>query len=408
MRVIYHCYGGTHSSVVAASIHVGKLPNDALPSASDLEGLPLFDKATRDDMGVVHRVGSDELGNEIFCLGRRNGALDVIGAIISISELSGEPSPLFVNTIPCVNTLMRVGGYLSREAGLTRIGRRLVVKGTLKAYWSLVNLVKQVKSQLRTTLSTCGDMACRHEPEKGSPAEDMGVNHGLEAMPCHGTTARNTTIYLAKAYSLLPVLAEGVRSECIKFGASAFKPGESISRCNGFTSCAGHDVFAGGISLPSCRNRFVSPELETLIRRWLESVKGGPGIARMSPDAWVYYVSKRTDVVSKAVRSWCALTGNGLIRLVDLGGVDQGAMPGLARVLALWFSGKHKGDRRFAIVEKRRNGIYMSFLNAQGRSVTSSIAWVFLTMAVKDTIRRRFAVLRDLVNETENGCGQAT
>lgn len=377
MRVVYHCYGGTHSSVVAASIHVGKLPDDALPSASDLEGLPLFDKATRDDMGIIHRIGSDESGNEIFCLGRRNGALDVIGAIISVSELSGNPSPLFVNTIPCVNNLMRIGGYLSREAGLIRLGRRLVVKGTLKAYWSLVDLVKQVKSQLHTALATGGDITRCYElykPSERSSVMDMDTNGGLEAVFFNGTVRRNTTmigrsttIYVAKAYSFLPVLAETV-----------------------------------------CRNRFVFPELETLIKRWLESVESGPRFVPIGPDAWAYYVSKQTDVVSKAIRSWCAVTGNGFFRLVDLGTTDQGTMPGLARLLAFWVSTRDKGGRPFAILEKPRSSIFMSFLNAQGRSMTSSIAQVFLTMAVKDTIRKRLAALRDLINEAEDGFGGMT
>jgi hypothetical protein len=34
MKIIYHCYGGTHSSVIAAAIHLGLLPEDRVPGGN--------------------------------------------------------------------------------------------------------------------------------------------------------------------------------------------------------------------------------------------------------------------------------------------------------------------------------------------------------------------------------------
>ena len=44
MIIIYRCYGGTHSSVMAASIHLELLPGDRKPAGKELLALPYFDR----------------------------------------------------------------------------------------------------------------------------------------------------------------------------------------------------------------------------------------------------------------------------------------------------------------------------------------------------------------------------
>ncbi len=45
--VIYHDVGGSHSSCVAANIHVKNLPSNTTPTKEDLLKLPTFDKITK-------------------------------------------------------------------------------------------------------------------------------------------------------------------------------------------------------------------------------------------------------------------------------------------------------------------------------------------------------------------------
>jgi hypothetical protein len=35
MVIIYNCYGGTHSSILASAIHLKKLPIDRIPSKQE-------------------------------------------------------------------------------------------------------------------------------------------------------------------------------------------------------------------------------------------------------------------------------------------------------------------------------------------------------------------------------------
>ena len=44
MKIIYHCYGGSHSSVIAAALHLGLLAKDRIPNETELMAIPYFDK----------------------------------------------------------------------------------------------------------------------------------------------------------------------------------------------------------------------------------------------------------------------------------------------------------------------------------------------------------------------------
>ncbi|MEW6244747.1 MAG: DUF3189 family protein [Bacillota bacterium] len=150
MNVIYHCYGGTHSSVVAASIHVGLLPDDRLPEDDQLVSLPLFDKLTSADAGKTIFVGEDERGHRVYCLGRRHSFRRIKQALVGLERIyaPGSVRTLFVNTMRYVNVSMRTGGFLSRRLGNVKVGRAVVLRGTKAAFRGLSGLVKRVKANL--------------------------------------------------------------------------------------------------------------------------------------------------------------------------------------------------------------------------------------------------------------------
>lgn len=150
LRIVYTCYGGTHSSTVAAAIHLGTLPRDKVPTPKQLMATPLFDTVESSDRGRLIRAGTDGRGNEVYVLGRGKESADVIyNIIVSAWTLVGNhtvPLELY-DTLPCVNVLMRIGGYLSRGAGRVSIGRPIVILGTRLAYPRLVGLVERVEKR---------------------------------------------------------------------------------------------------------------------------------------------------------------------------------------------------------------------------------------------------------------------
>ena len=46
MKIIYHCFGGSHSSVSAAALHLGLLDRQRTPTEEELVRIPYYDKTT--------------------------------------------------------------------------------------------------------------------------------------------------------------------------------------------------------------------------------------------------------------------------------------------------------------------------------------------------------------------------
>lgn len=149
MKIFYYCYGGAHSSVVAASIHLGMLPSDRFPSAKEIESLPHFDKTDSCEIGTPFFMGVDEYETEIFITGMTNERQLVKKTIYSFLRHSGidESDLMMIDALKYVNFKTRIGGFLSRRMGLVALGRPLAIKGILEKYTDFLLLVKQTKQK---------------------------------------------------------------------------------------------------------------------------------------------------------------------------------------------------------------------------------------------------------------------
>lgn len=151
LHIIYHCVGGAHSSPTAAAIHLNMLPMDYIPRKEDLLYIPFYDTLKKTDRGKIVYRGTDERGNKIYTLSRQFVPHLVIPAIQDTWNILGgnEKDLLLVDTVPCVNWLMRIGGFSSRRLNWVRFGRPIVTRGTLSTYPNLVNIVKKTKKMIR-------------------------------------------------------------------------------------------------------------------------------------------------------------------------------------------------------------------------------------------------------------------
>ncbi|MDI9448851.1 MAG: DUF3189 family protein [Pelotomaculaceae bacterium] len=150
MKIIYHCYGGAHSSVTAAAIHLGLLPENRVPTRAEFCAVPLYDRQEADEHGHFFFMGKDQAGHEVFLTARRSrpGVLENI--FTGLAEIFGIPEDDYylVNVMGEVNLTMKLGGFLSRRWGAVRVGRPIVAMGTQAAYLQLVKLVQRVKSEV--------------------------------------------------------------------------------------------------------------------------------------------------------------------------------------------------------------------------------------------------------------------
>ncbi|HEX3016104.1 MAG TPA: DUF3189 family protein [Desulfobacteria bacterium] len=150
MKIIYNCYGGSHSSVTSAAIHLG-LVGDRVPCARDLCRLPNYDAQVRKDHGTLRLMGTDEFQNQVYVVGRRSMGKPVSRAMAGLAEIFGIPKQDFmlVDPMPFVNLAMMIGGYTSRRLGLIPLGRPIVCWGTRLAFPRLRKLVAGVKKKLQ-------------------------------------------------------------------------------------------------------------------------------------------------------------------------------------------------------------------------------------------------------------------
>lgn len=150
LYIVYHDVGGTHSTVIAASIHLHRLPVDHIPTQSEILDIPLFDRLEKKDVGRLIYHGNDEYDNPIYTISRQSSAHLIVNTLETVLSMVGKNNQeiLCVDTSPTVNTLMRIGGGSSRRLGLVSFGRPIVTYGTLKAYPKIINLVNKTKLKI--------------------------------------------------------------------------------------------------------------------------------------------------------------------------------------------------------------------------------------------------------------------
>lgn len=159
MKIIYHCFGGSHSSVTAAALHLGLIDKHRPPTMDELMSLPYYDKTTNDDFGSIRFMGVDEYGNEVYVMGKKSMSDRLTQILNGVAEILGVADQvLAVNAMDRVNISMKLGGFTSRRMGLPLLGRPVVGRGTMKAFFQLVNLVEITRLKALGTNRDAGDI----------------------------------------------------------------------------------------------------------------------------------------------------------------------------------------------------------------------------------------------------------
>lgn len=151
MRVLfYHCYGGAHTSITCASIHLNYLPHDRIPETYEFKAIPFYDKMDNKELGTPIYMGRDELGWDVYAVGMKDGKSVVIPAIKSYLNASGisQREVLFVSALVQLHPMTAIGGITSRKLGIPFIGRPMTIWGIRRNYPLLVDLVTRVKQTL--------------------------------------------------------------------------------------------------------------------------------------------------------------------------------------------------------------------------------------------------------------------
>ena len=147
MVIIYNCYGGTHSSILASAIHLKKLPMNRIPTHEEILNIEYFNKLTYKDMGRLVFHGSDDEGNRIFTIGRGTSRALIPAmrnlAIALCRDKGIDEHFMFINCSPTVHPLMTMGGFFSRALHIDFIGVPLLTAGAQRTYYNITKLVEK-------------------------------------------------------------------------------------------------------------------------------------------------------------------------------------------------------------------------------------------------------------------------
>ncbi|MDN5293302.1 MAG: hypothetical protein PWQ31_607 [Eubacteriales bacterium] len=156
MKIIYCCYSGVHTSLIAAALHSGEL-SDATLSWSALASLPFFNRPGPELLGCPLFVGKSSEGHEVYSLGLgfdRELMQRAMESFLKVWRIS-EREVFVVDATRVVNHLTRAGTFLTTVCGWQLPGGLLFWAGLRQSWPALARLVAETREKARQlTLST--------------------------------------------------------------------------------------------------------------------------------------------------------------------------------------------------------------------------------------------------------------
>ena len=150
MIYIYNDYGGTHTTSLAAALHLQIIPPSSFPlSKEEILAVPYFNKLTKQDFGKLIFHGKDQEGNLVYTIGRKSQELVVTSleslGLMLFEYFKVEERLIFSNTSPTVPKVMSVGGFFSRGLKINSIGVPLLIRGAKQCVMNIYDLVENTK-----------------------------------------------------------------------------------------------------------------------------------------------------------------------------------------------------------------------------------------------------------------------
>lgn len=154
MIFIYHDFGGTHTTSMAAAYHLKKLPGNRRLRKDEVLNIKYFNKLTKHDAGKLIFHGKDDKNNLVYTLGRRKNkyvskSLEELATLLQ-QEFNLEEKVIISNTSPTVPIIMTIGGFLAKGINMNSLGTPLLVFGAKQCCFQIKDLVLYTKKMSRS------------------------------------------------------------------------------------------------------------------------------------------------------------------------------------------------------------------------------------------------------------------
>jgi len=151
MKIFYLCPTGLHTGLVAAGIHLGRIPADKPPAGEEMSKLVREYRRHDYMLGKPVIIGRDDAGHEVFTVGVAGENAIIKKAINDLLKRVYKIRPdeyLVVDTVGLTNNWVRLGSLLSLRLNLSGVGAKICAFGIRKRYNDVVKTVKRVKMNI--------------------------------------------------------------------------------------------------------------------------------------------------------------------------------------------------------------------------------------------------------------------
>lgn len=145
MKIFYYCYGGAHSSVIAAALHMDKISYPL--NYEQVLNFPYFDLITPRQKGLPILLGKDNEGNEIYFVGygkNKEMIVKLLKSFLQVNDIK-DNDYLFVNALDKINWRVKLGGFMSKALRQKSLGSRISALGILLSGNQIKEKVEKVK-----------------------------------------------------------------------------------------------------------------------------------------------------------------------------------------------------------------------------------------------------------------------
>jgi hypothetical protein len=145
MKLFYYDSTGTHSSLIAAYIHLNKLPYDKIPSNAEIKQIEAFGNINPQKYGIPILMGKDEQGNEIYAVGFGNDSELALQTIFHLIKTNDLINWRFYNVALKTSLWVKISDFLIHILHLYGANKYFAAKEIRKNYPKIGQIVQKVK-----------------------------------------------------------------------------------------------------------------------------------------------------------------------------------------------------------------------------------------------------------------------
>ncbi len=150
LYIVYYSKDGTYSTIIAAAIHLNRLPVDHIPTKDKILTPSFFDRSDKKNIGHLIYHGQDQYNHFIYTINTGSSSRLLINAIQTVLDMIGKSKKeiLCVDISSPVNRLIHIGSICAKRIRLVSLGQQIMAYGIQKYYSQILETIHKTKLKI--------------------------------------------------------------------------------------------------------------------------------------------------------------------------------------------------------------------------------------------------------------------